>query len=566
MASIDQAPYSYTSLISSEYLPDPAERANLHILLRSNCPPPPATDYRLQVAPSLAKIAEYDVEIAKLQELMDRMVADRAILQYHAEGCLSVYAPIRHLPDEILLEIFEYCSPMELSRYRDLWPSHNVDGSASRIAQRHLRQLSGVCRSWRDIVMSSPSLWSTIDMDLIPFHPVRRLGEHIKENRMRLLNSSLDLSAVAPLHIYIRSHPLTLSHHESGAARAISHLVQSSSRWQDATISLMDPDFRCLAPAKGNLPLLKSLHICGTMPDEFDVFDTAPRLTELNLEESFPPHPKLPWRQLHTIRFTRLFPMDLPEVLSQLSCCTKMTNLTFHKLHIQEEPELPHLPSFVFDIRTFTIVFFVDTDLSLESPVADAIIGSITLPRGTSLHFKSCDTPLAWPQKSFLEFSVRSACHDTLISLEIFNMLISAADLLQCLAGLPRLEVLIVSDPIYWPNAHSEPAMYLVNDELFRGLTWTSDAGVLVPRLHAFDCETFMRFEHQIYLDFIISRLEAGCNDLGPFQTSLFRSHGGYVDPILVERLSELVRRKELNLRLEHDYIGYRWPMDRCSA
>ncbi|KAJ7484347.1 hypothetical protein FB451DRAFT_1392906 [Mycena latifolia] len=108
--------------------------------------------------------------------------------------------------------------------------------------------------------------------------------------------------------------------------------------------------------------------------------------------------------------------------------------------------------------------------------------------------------------------------------------------------------------------------MYLVNDELFRGLTWTSDASSLVPRLQTLDCETFMRFEHQIYLDFIVSRLEPGRNDLGPFQTSLFRSHAGYVDPTLVERLSELVRHKELNLRLEHDYIGYRWPMDRWNA
>ncbi|KAJ6532787.1 hypothetical protein DFH09DRAFT_1182266 [Mycena vulgaris] len=562
MESIDTMPYSYTSLrVSSAYLPHPAERARLHALLRSNCPPPPATDPQTHVVPSLAKVAEYDVEIVKLQELMNRMVADRAILQYHADGYCSLYAPIRHLPDEILVQIFDYCCPPAPPRPLDLWDGLPRAETTDRIAQRHLRQLAEVCGSWRELVLGTPLLWSTIELDL-----VNQLSEAFprdEERRIVLLRSSLELSASTPLRIHVRVP--SVHHHLPFTERtAVTLLAQSSARWRDAMIDVK-LEFALLAPAKGNLPVLKSLHIFGTMPDDFDVFEIAPELTDLTLEQAFPPHPKLPWGQLRTVCFTALQPEDLSAALSHLSRCPKLTKLSLYQLHMEEEEDIPQLPSFVLDIHTFNAVFFLISGLSLESPVADKLLQSLTLRCASVVQLKCFDTPLVWPQRAFVALASRSSFHENLKSLEIFNMLISAADLLQCLAGLPRLEELIVSDPIYWMNGHSKPAVYLVTNELLRGLTWTSDAVSLVPLLHAFECETLFQFEPQTYLDLITSRLERGRDAHGPFQTALFRTRGGYVDPALVERLSELVLRKELKLKLEHDYLEYRWPLERCN-
>ncbi|KAJ7098220.1 hypothetical protein C8R44DRAFT_356621 [Mycena epipterygia] len=570
MEPVEHTKYSYTSPFSSEHVTDPAEGARLHALLRSNCPPPAATDYRLQVPPSLAKVAEYDVEIAKLQVVLDRMVGDRAILQLHADGCLSVYAPIRRLPNEILLNIFDLCCPLTRPCCADGWQIRTVEENSDRLAQLHLQQLTQVCYSWRSLVLGTPSLWSTIEMDLghLPEPPEGYVGQ-----RLEILRSSLQRSAAARLQIYVRVRLRTLVGPLSLAEGPVLDLLaRHSDRWQTAKIWVDRPDHvKHLAPAKGNLPLLQNLHISGGI-HECDFFEIAPRLTELTLEEPIQTHLKLPWGQLRTVSYIDLFPEDLTTAFSQLSRCSEMTKLTFQKLYIPKDPEVFNLPSFVSDIHTFTITFLLQTWLPGESPIANEILGCITLRRASALHFRCCDWPLVWPQQTFLSFASRSSLRDTLKSLEIYNMIITAADLLQCLGDLPCLETLLVSDANQYQNtftAAEQPGLFVLDDTLFRGLTWTADSDTcLVPRLHTFDCETYMQFAGDIYLDFIASRLKPGRTAQGPFQTSLIRYRAEMLNPMLAHRLSEFVRRNELKLRLERDCSTRqsRWPITAVFA
>jgi len=81
-------------------------------------------------------------------------------------------------------------------------------------------------------------------------------------------------------------------------------------------------------------------------------------------------------------------------------------------------------------------------------------------------------------------------------------------------------------------------------------------------RLHSFDCITFMQFEASSYLDFIASRVGPGRNADGPFQSSILYYRRITANPLLAQRLSEFVLRKELMSRLERDYLGSVWPQE----
>ena len=89
--------------------------------------------------------------------LVDQLCAIRAAVQTQrteVEGLIRrIPAPINRLPNELLLWIFE------LSIHASVLEFPNCD------VHRHCkRKLAGVSRRWRDVVLHSPSLWTTIKL------------------------------------------------------------------------------------------------------------------------------------------------------------------------------------------------------------------------------------------------------------------------------------------------------------------------------------------------------------------------------------------------------------------
>ncbi|KAJ7034524.1 hypothetical protein C8F04DRAFT_1183070 [Mycena alexandri] len=214
------------------------------------------------------QVEEYDVEIAK----------------YHADACHSISAPIRRLPDEMMLQIFHLCSPLKhLASYGD-WGYLFFDADAN-LKTEHIAHLAQVCATWRSLVLDSPTLWSTIELDfeyMIPLSNRNNAGEIL----------ALARSLIALLQIWIDRYTFS---------------------------------FKELAPSKGKYPLLQTLHI-SRLPEDCDFFEIAPRLTAVTLESPFPAHPKLPWEQLRSLSYSDLDTKDLPIALAQVSRCPQLTS------------------------------------------------------------------------------------------------------------------------------------------------------------------------------------------------------------------------------------------------
>ncbi|KAJ7154627.1 hypothetical protein C8R46DRAFT_1117926 [Mycena filopes] len=571
--------YSYGPFFPGN-LPEPTESHQLQTVLRSNgrCAPADlSVDYGGQIAPTLAKVAEYDVEIAKVQAILKSMGGDRSVLQYHAEGCDSVSAPIRRLQNETLLEIFHLCSPLQDPSSEFDWIDYQPDDPLPKVHRaipryRYLLVLAQVCASWLNLIMDSPSLWAQIEVDYTSLVSRGYAGygkvPKLADEMTAILREFLQRSRIAPLEIYLRSRNFGYVPY----GPSLDLIAQQSNRWTQAKLWPEDStkavdDFAAFAPVRGNLAQLKSLHI-SNLPDDCNFFEIAPRLTELALEELVASHPRLPWGQLRTLSYPHLFAYDLQTAISHLSRCPQIEKLEILRLYVSEREDDPViLAPLVSDVQSLVFGFTVESWSTEESPMVTGLLGCFTLRRAHSLRFETTgEAPLFWPHVDFLLLCTRSALHDTLRTLDIHNLSISAVQLLECLSKLPRLESLSICDPFYGPSRLSveniDLSKFLINDILLRGLTLAPDSEELVPRLHTLDCKTFMQFEDSSYLDFIASRVGPGRNARGPFQSSVVYFCDLEASSVLVEGLAGFVQRQELRSRLECDHLNSHWPRE----
>ncbi|KAJ7201956.1 hypothetical protein B0H12DRAFT_1233624 [Mycena haematopus] len=522
--------YSYGPF--SGVLPHPTEIAQLHT----------------------QRIEEYDEEIAKLQSVLNKMVADRAILQNHADSYLSVSSPIRRLSNEMLLQIFEFYSGSESPR-----PACEIDWDGlpytAGVGSMYclLQYLGQVCTRWHNLVMGTPVLWAKIQMDFLNFYL------DFPDEMMQLASSALKRSVLTPLDICIRGRDFD----QTSGVPVLEFLARNSHRWKEARI-WADEDgsqnvAQALTLAQENFPLLENLHFSG-LPNGGDFFEFAPRLTEITLEYPIPPDPKLPWQQLHSLTYIEVCsPTEMAIIASQLSLCPQITRLSFRGVFIPfPPPDASVLPALVSDVHALSISLLPDAKVDKENPSFVALLGCITLRRARALLLESehYHNPFCWSQNTFLAFSMRSSLHDTLRTLEISNVMITAQELLDSLAGLPRVEALSVSEPSTMYRFMETISKFTITDIFLRRLTWTPDSDPCVPRLHSFACKTFMKFEGNNYLDFVSSRIGPGRNADGPFQSSILYYQGVTVNALLAEGLSEFVRQKVLRSRLERDYWG----------
>ncbi|KAJ6593063.1 hypothetical protein B0H19DRAFT_12210 [Mycena capillaripes] len=212
------------SFEKSHLLPISSQTTQLREILRSNIPPSGTVASSLQsfIEESSLELARYDTEIQRLEEALAQLKSDRASMEWYRTGCRSVFSPLHRLPTELLVEIFDLCSPpaSDSDVSEDTTPEEEVN----RIAKSHLLHLSQVCSRWYSVVMDTPRLWSTIaiDTNAWPESPTS------SATLLSLVQSSLKRSAEFPLTMQIAvdpDHPMQQS--------ILELLGQYSHRWKD---------------------------------------------------------------------------------------------------------------------------------------------------------------------------------------------------------------------------------------------------------------------------------------------------------------------------------------------
>ena len=114
----------------------------------------PTTDEATQIKDYISKKV---VRVAEIEEEIEKLEVLRAKLTVEIEEHRSLLSPIHHVPSDILQEIFTACLPA----------AHNPVLSRNEAPLL----LTRVCKSWRNIMFSTPHLWSSIHIP-IPSFPV----------------------------------------------------------------------------------------------------------------------------------------------------------------------------------------------------------------------------------------------------------------------------------------------------------------------------------------------------------------------------------------------------------
>ena len=256
-------------------------------------------------------ILQLDKAISDISDQTPAMQAKILVLQtkrtqlVQQQRCYSSpLSPVRSLPFEIFGEIFVY---------------------ATCDRPRHVLNLSAVCQLWRDAALSTPVLWSTLE-----------LGHHRKRHK---LGNHVD-SWIERAH----SYPLTLVIRKRKGFLDPVHRVRTLiTKHQWKSITLDSDDTSILSIVKelefSNLEMLESFSLAL----QFDDFNSksssippvalrcAPNLKTLNLDlqydVAFDTLP-FPWRQLTSLTMTFWSEYSRHIDLDILQTCVNLEELT----------------------------------------------------------------------------------------------------------------------------------------------------------------------------------------------------------------------------------------------
>jgi hypothetical protein len=387
----------------------------------------------------LALAAGIEDEANAVDAEIARLIGSRDKLRKAAGQATSLVAPIRRLPPEILVEIF-------VLTYSTTYFECN-----SQLAERAgdcgvPMMLAGkVCSSWRQLVLTTPSLWSHITIH----DDFRR--ESLALPAVPSLEQALALSGNVLLHLELEcmadSSPVTTL------------IRQYSQRWKHIAIAgkhnLFVEVFNPSSLPDLSFPALSSLYL--TRQGSSAIQESSPmiklqsakNLRTLFLSDIRSPDQALPidlpWEQLEELTFGLFY---LPVFFIALPKCTSIRKATlFSTLTAELQNSIP-------DRLSSTTLTELQFNIATEDGciAMDACFEKLTLPTLKKLHIEADesddyhDPVLEWPAASFNAFVERSGF--TLTTLCLLQFPMGDCTLISVLECLPELEELVIKESI----------------------------------------------------------------------------------------------------------------------
>ncbi|KAF7337021.1 hypothetical protein MVEN_02138700 [Mycena venus] len=180
-----------------------------------------------------------DEEIQRIKRSLDKLVGKREILAADIDAHLALLSPVRHVPDDVLREIFISCLP----------PTHNATMSS-----RESPLLCHVSSRWRNIALSTPRLWSSLHVVISGgsgFQSMSSLVEWwLARSGALLLSLSVDIVLSTPSHFF--------SEDIANVSTLLDLLFAVTDRWESIdfttlmnyTIDRLSQPLSALAPAR----------------------------------------------------------------------------------------------------------------------------------------------------------------------------------------------------------------------------------------------------------------------------------------------------------------------------
>jgi hypothetical protein len=387
------------------------------------------------------ELVDTELEITRLRAPLDQLVRKRGYLK---QSLNDRDCPVLRLPPEISGEIFlEYLTSPNPATTKEL---------------RTPFQLAHICRTWRDLVWSSPQLCRVVRLD-VRFHP-----------HASLLEEWLLRSGQEPLSIHLTWEPSILDadiekEKQYKLLKELMNVVfRSLARWRviDFRIPACLYRFKTFR-TRDPFPLLTcmSLYDLPPLPGTLStMFGDAPHLNEIHFTNCRLEHYILPLRQLTRVSLRRSTVEECLAVLSNsphLTCCTI--------IDIREQSDNPAVVA-VLRLQSLTITSATALPELLDR-LTTPFIRELAIASGTSIF------PF-WNVNCLIS---RSSCSASLQRLSLAGGCIQGKELFTFL-GLTRSlvelrlsswslqdEIAQLIGPIYWTSNGFLPRLQILELE-----------------------------------------------------------------------------------------------------
>lgn len=246
-------------------------------------------EIRLLLMDPVEELARLDAQVGEMEITLSLLKEKRASLKVPIDAHRALISPMRHVPLDVLQEVFLSCLPSE----------HNalIDPTEAPLL------LGRICRHWRRVAYSTPMLWSSIYIPLFNYEYTSPSLSKLE----RLIEAWLERSATCPLSVSLcditgrfesnKDHPLILQ------------LLPISRRICDLALSGNAQFFLPLLQlGSEDLPLLKRIQIGSSVDSIIDNHPEAANAFQI---------PTIEEVALHL--FESVHPLSLPLRWSQLT-------------------------------------------------------------------------------------------------------------------------------------------------------------------------------------------------------------------------------------------------------
>ncbi len=197
-----------------------------------------------------SEVISRDQEVTLLKSLLSDLQRELENAQRDLDNHKSIFAPIRRLPDDLLLCTFKFAS-------------HHIVNQLST-PSRAPWALLRVCHSWRHIVLTSPTLWS-----VLAFNFPHGNWDIPPSQCLALFRKSLELSGNSSLDIQLNLDFLRADDIDFLWKR----LAPTSSRWVTCHFSSLFWYFQRFLGLFRNIPELHTLRLeAGNAPNYYPWF------------------------------------------------------------------------------------------------------------------------------------------------------------------------------------------------------------------------------------------------------------------------------------------------------
>ncbi|KAJ7498510.1 hypothetical protein FB451DRAFT_1202140 [Mycena latifolia] len=298
-----------------------------------------------------AQISELTLAISRQKQILDGLKTQLESLRHQLD---SVVYPVLTLPLEITSEIFVHCLPTERE-----WDCVNPKEAPLLLAH--------VCSAWRQITLSTPALWTTLDIDAIGLH----------SSFSPILNSWLARARQCPLSVKIAGILSQIDKFDGFLETFRRH----AGRMQSLEFKITLDTFDRMDTPPLEFPLLQNLSIRLFDEDEdLDGGEIHRAVWRFLLGEVSPSSITLPWEQL--TKFTG----ELFTIAQCLEALRLMPNLVECHFAVYESEPREDSDTILSHPKLESLTLYASvSDMGGEAQSAE-ILEFLTLPALQVLH------------------------------------------------------------------------------------------------------------------------------------------------------------------------------------